>query len=109
MSDGSQQSANSTVTWQSSQPSVTTVNTQGYATAVGKGVAQVSAAYQGMTRSSSITVAPAALMSIAVSPNQISLPAGETEQLTATGTFTDGTTQNLTQSVAWISSGPATA
>jgi uncharacterized protein YjdB len=109
LSDGTQQSVSSSVIWQTSQATVATVNAQGYATAVGKGAAQLSAAYQGTTASASIAVGPPALVSIAVSPNQISLPAGETEQLTATGTFTDGTTQNLTQSATWISSGPAVA
>src|ERR1019366_7491555 len=59
--------------------------------------------------STAVTVGPAALVSIAVSPNQVSLPVGGTEQLTATGTFTDGTTQDLTQTATWISSGPTTA
>ena len=108
MSDGTQQSLNSSVTWQTSQSAVATVNVQGYLTAVGKGSAQVSAAYQGLTGNASITVVPATLVSITVSPNQVSLPVGETEQLAATGTFTDGTTQDLTQSVTWISSAPAT-
>ena len=109
LSDGTQQGVSSSVTWQTSQSAVATVNPQGYATAVGKGVAQCYAAYQGLTGSASITVGPPALVSITVSPNQLSLPVGETEQLTATGTFTDGTTQNLTQTATWISSGPATA
>jgi len=37
------------------------------------------------------------------------LPVGESEQLIATGTFSDGTFQNLTQSVTWSSSGSAIA
>ena len=109
MSDGTQQTLNSSVTWQTSQSAVATVNVQGYVTAVGKGTTQVSAAYQGLTGAASITVGPAVLVSLTVSPNQVSLPVGETEQLTATGTFSDGTTQDLTQSVTWISSVPATA
>ena len=109
LSDGTQQGVSSSVTWQTSQSAVATVNPQGYATAVGKGVAQLYAAYQEITGSASIAVGPPALVSITVSPNQVSLPVGETEQLTATGNFTDGTTQNLTQTATWISSGPAIA
>jgi hypothetical protein len=105
MSDGTQQAISSSVTWQTSLSSVAAVNAQGYVTAAGKGAAQVSAAYQGMSGSASITVGPAALVSITVSPNQSSLPIDETEQFTATGNFTDGSTQNLTQSVVWSSSG----
>jgi uncharacterized protein YjdB len=109
MSDGTQQTLNSSVTWQTSQSAVATVNVQGYVTAVGKGTTQVSAAYQGLAGAAAITVGPAVLVNLAVSPNQVSLPIGETEQFTATGTFSDGTTQDLTQSVTWISSAPTTA
>ena len=109
MSDGSQQTLSSSVTWQTSQSALATVNAQGVVTAVGKGNAHVSAVYQGLTGSASITVEPAALVSIAVIPNQVSLPLGQTEQFTASGTFTDGSTQNLTQSATWISSVPAIA
>src|SRR5208282_6121966 len=104
MSDGTQQAISSSVTWQTSLSSVAAVNAQGYVTAAGKGAAQVSAAYQGMSGSASITVGPPALLSITVSPNQASLPLDETQQFTATGNFTDGSTQNLTQSVVWSSS-----
>jgi hypothetical protein len=80
------------------------INTQGNVTGVSEGVAQVSAAYQGVTGTTSVTVGASALLSITVSPTQSSLPLGESEQLTATGNFSDGTTQNLTQSATWSSS-----
>jgi len=51
-----------------------------------------------------LTVGQAALLGIKLTPAQSSLPIGEAEQLTATGTYSDGTTQNLTQSVTWSSS-----
>jgi hypothetical protein len=108
-SDGSKQALTSSVTWQTSQPAVSTISTQGEVTAAGLGTAQVSAAYQGLTGVTSITVGPAALVSIAVGPNRSSLPIGESEQITATGTFSDGTTQNLTHSATWSSSGSAIA
>ena len=109
MSDGSQQTLSSSVTWQSSQSTIASVSTQGLVAAKGIGSAQVSATYQGLTGSASITVGPPALVSIAISatPPLSSLPIGETEQFTATGTYTDGSTQNLTQTATWISSAPA--
>ena len=107
--DGTQHALGTSVTWQTSQSNVATINTQGNVTGVGEGVAQVSATYQGVRGTTSVTVGQPGLLSITVSPNQSSLPAGESEQLTATGNFSDGTTQNLTQSVTWISSGSAIA
>src|SRR5580658_508010 len=108
MSDGTTQNP-TTVTWSSAQSSVAAVNAQGYVTAAGKGTAQVSAAYNGLTGSAAIAVGPPALVSIKVSPTPSSLPLGETQQFAATGNYTDGSTQNLTQSATWISSGPAIA
>jgi hypothetical protein len=107
--DGTQHALGASVTWQTSQSAVATINTQGNVTGVGEGVAQVSAAYQGVTGSTSVTVGPPALLSITVSPNQSSLALGESEQLTATGNLSDGTAQNLTQSATWSTSGSAIA
>lgn len=49
------------------------------------------------------------LQSIVVSTAQPILAVGAMEQLTATGTFSDGSTQNLTASVLWSSSRTAVA
>jgi hypothetical protein len=49
------------------------------------------------------------LSSIALTPANPSLPAGSTQQLKATGTFTDGSTSDVTNSVQWSSSTPAVA
>jgi trimeric autotransporter adhesin len=107
--DGTQHSLGASVTWQTSQSAVATINTQGNVTGVGEGVAQVSAAYQGVTGTTSVTVGQPGMLSITVSPNQSSLPAGESEQLTAIGYFSDGSVQNLTQSATWSSSAPSIA
>src|SRR4051812_19173241 len=55
--------------------------------------------------SGTITVnAPqAALTSIAVTPANPGIVTGTTEQFTATGTFSDNTTQNITGQVTWAS------
>jgi hypothetical protein len=46
----------------------------------------------------------AALQSLTVTAPNTSLLDGQTEQLTATGTFSDGSTQTMNSSVAWTSS-----
>lgn len=102
--DGTKQALTASVTWQSSQAAIAEINSQGVVAAMSQGVAQVSATYQGITGSTSVTVAQPALASIAVSPNPSSLPVGASEQLTATATLTDGTIQNVTQSANWSSS-----
>jgi len=45
-----------------------------------------------------------ALVSIAVTPATVTLAVNSTQQFTATGTFSDNSHQNLTNSVAWASS-----
>lgn len=107
--NGSQQTLGSAVTWQTNQSTVAMIDSQGNVTGVGQGVAQVSATYQGVKGTTAVTVAAPALLSVTISPNQSSLPVGESEQLTASGQFSDGTTQDLTQSVAWVSLGSAIA
>jgi hypothetical protein len=52
---------------------------------------------------------PAALVSITVTPANPSIPQATTQQFTATGTYTDGSTQNLTSTSTWTSSNPGIA
>ena len=56
-----------------------------------------------------VTVLPAVLLAVTVSPLVASIPVGETEQFTATGHYSDGSTQDLTDSVTWASSSSGTA
>lgn len=49
------------------------------------------------------------LASIAITPSPASIGAGSSVQFTATGTYTDGSTANITSSVTWSSSNPAIA
>ena len=49
------------------------------------------------------------LQSIAVTPANPSVPKGLTQQFTATGTFSDNSTQNLTNQVTWASATPSVA
>jgi hypothetical protein len=51
----------------------------------------------------------ATLTSIAVTPVNPTVPAGSTEQFTATGTYSDGSTPNLTSQVTWSSSNTGVA
>jgi hypothetical protein len=51
----------------------------------------------------------ASLVSIAVTPANPSIGKGATQQFTATGTYSDNSTQNLTSSVTWSSTSTTTA
>ena len=109
LSDGSTKNLTDLAQWQASPAGVASVAKDGDLKATSKGRVEVSAAYQGVTGTALITVANAALLSISITAPHPSLPLGESEQLVATGNFSDGSTQNLTQSVVWNSSSPAVA
>jgi uncharacterized protein YjdB len=107
-SDGSTKDLTSQVTWASATASVATISnasgSQGLATAVATGTSTISASLDGITGSTSLTVSAAVLQSIAVTPANTSLPTGETEQFTATGTLSDKSTEDLTSQATWASS-----
>jgi hypothetical protein len=60
--------------------------------------------YVGSTSSPLTQTVVAVLVSIAVSPQGLSVAALAMQQYTAEGTYNDGSTQNITSSVAWSSS-----
>ena len=57
-----------------------------------------------MNGTATLVVNPAALVSIAINPQSAAIALGTTQQFTATGTYTDGTTQDVTSVVTWSSS-----
>jgi trimeric autotransporter adhesin len=109
--DGSTQNVTTSVQWSVANPVLATISntlgTAGQLTGVAAGSTTVSATLNGVSGSASVTVSPAILTSITVTPPSLSLALGLTSGLTATGVFSDGSTQNLTATVAWSSSNPA--
>jgi uncharacterized protein YjdB len=101
--DGAEHDLNAPVAWESAHPDIVAVNDQGVIKAMKLGVSRVSATILGVTGLALVRVEAPALVTITISPGSSSLPVGESEQLAATGTYSDGTTQNLTQSVNWSS------
>jgi FG-GAP-like repeat/Bacterial Ig-like domain (group 2)/FG-GAP repeat len=94
--------APSGVTWATSNTAVATISSSGLVTTVAQGSVTVSATSGSVTGSTSLTVGPANLVSITVSPSNPSISAGQSQQFTATGSYTDGSSQSLTN-VTWSS------
>src|SRR5713101_2317934 len=107
--DGSTQNLTNTVTWTSLNPAVATISNSGLATGLAPGSTTIQAASGSVSGSTALTVTAATLVSMAVAPANPSIPKGATEQFTATGSYTDGSTQNLTNTVTWTSLNPAVA
>ena len=97
------------VTWSSSASGVAIVDASGNVTGTGVGPATISAKSGTVTGNASVTVTAATLQSIAVTPANPSMAIGTTRQFTATGTFSDSSTQDITTSVLWSSSAPTVA
>src|SRR5437870_10335139 len=86
-----------------------TAGSQGLASGVAAGSIRVNAASGSASGSANLTVTAAALVSIAIAPQNPSIVLGASQQFTATGTYTDGTAQDVTTAVNWASSNPAVA
>jgi hypothetical protein len=100
-SDGSTKSL-STVDWTTSDSSIAMINSSGLLTGVKQGSVMVSAKSGTISGSTSATIGAAQLVSIAVSPQNPSVRINKQQQFVATGTYTDGTSQPLTD-VTWTS------
>src|SRR5437588_348633 len=107
------QDVTSASTWTSSAPSVATISNAGLATAVALGSTTISATDGSNKAQTTLTISNVAVKSIAISCASGSLNCtstgatvtrGSTVQLTATATFTDNTTQDVTNSATWSSS-----
>jgi hypothetical protein len=103
-SDGTSLDLTSLVAWSSSAAAVATVTSKGLATGISSGNATIAAALGGITGTTTLAVTASALVSIDVSPTNASIAAGLTQQFTATGHYTDGSSVNLTHQLIWISS-----
>jgi YD repeat-containing protein len=103
-SDNTQQNVTSAVTWSSSALTIATVNSSGVASTLAQGSTTITATSGSINGSATLTVTAPTLVSLSISPTNPSVLKGATQQFTATGTYTDNSTQNLTNSATWSSS-----
>jgi Bacterial Ig-like domain (group 2)/Calx-beta domain len=96
-SDGTTADVSSQVSWASSGAAVG-VNSAGLATAKSVGTSSVTATIGSVTSAGTgVTVSPATLLSIAVTPAEATVVAGLTQQFVATGSYSDGTTAAIAE------------
>lgn len=104
-SDGSIVDATRSVVWSSTNPSVVRVTRYGVATGVKPGETRVFAELGGKIATANIIVTNARLEAFVVLPRSASVPIGLSGALRAIGTFSDGSTADITASVKWSLSG----
>lgn len=101
------------VVWASSSPGVASVSdvagSKGRAQGLAVGTATISATFGGVSGTSLLTVTAPVAQSLAIAPSTVNLTVGESKNLIATASFSDGTTQNVTDSTAWTSSATSIA
>ncbi len=109
--DGTQGDVTALAAWNSSQAAATVSSspgTQGMALGVSPGSTNITAALGSVTSSPALlTVTNASLVSLAVTPANSTVPFASSQQFVATGSFDDGTKQNISATVTWNSSNPA--
>ncbi|MFO0319445.1 MAG: Ig-like domain-containing protein, partial [Neisseriaceae bacterium] len=101
LENGSHQDISQSVDWSSS---IAEINNNGLFSATTVGSCTISASFGDLSGSTNINVTNAILKSIAITPANQEIPEGLTQHFTATGTYSDGTTSDITNDVTWISS-----
>ncbi|MBL0262533.1 MAG: Ig-like domain-containing protein [Leptospiraceae bacterium] len=117
-SDGSKQDITDLVSWTSGSPSQVNVGNStgsiGLATGLSQGSSTITASFPDSngnmvtSNASTLNISAATLNSIAIGLNT-NVGVGATKQYTATGTFSDNTTQDITVLVTWRSETTANA
>lgn len=100
------------VVWASSDPAVAAFvspATPGIVTGQLPGTAVLSASSGKITASLTITVSPATVTGLTITPEASSLSSGLNRQFSVSGSFSDATSQDLTFDADWVSSAPAVA
>jgi hypothetical protein len=92
------------ILWFSSDPTVATITSGGLVTAVNVGTVTITAVSGPFHAVTLLTVTPVTLVSMTVSPASPSIPKGRTQQYVASGTYSDNSTADITNSVIWSSS-----
>jgi uncharacterized protein YjdB len=107
-SDGTSTSTPAGLAYSTSAAAVATVNSAGLVTAVAKGSATITAAAGGKTATAAVTVTSKSLLSIAATPNPITVPVGGNQTITVKGTYDNGTTATIASGLTFTSSATST-
>jgi hypothetical protein len=112
-SDGTSSDITTQATWSLSSSVNAAISdstgSKGFLTAVNAGSVTVLATYAGSTGSKAVTISSITVSSIVVSPSSRSIAVGTTTQFTATATYSDGSTGDVTNSAVWSSSSSSVA
>jgi hypothetical protein len=107
-SDGSIQNVTGLASWNSSNPGIASIN-KGVVTGVSEGATNITATLNGKSANATLDVTAAVLTGLSVTPPNATIPKGLTQSYLAQGTYSDGTSLDVTGIVQWSSSNPSIA
>ncbi|MDR3491540.1 MAG: Ig-like domain-containing protein [Gammaproteobacteria bacterium] len=111
--NGHNQDITTSATWQSSDSTIATISnapgSEGLAYGIQVGSVTISATSGNVVGSTHLTVANPVLQTITVTPTTPTIANGTEQQFTATGNYSDSSTQDLTSAATWISNTPSVA
>jgi len=112
-SDNSTRNVTASATWSSSAPGVATVSnaaaSHGLAASLAMGQTRITASVGNVSGFSDLTIGPAVLVSLIVTPPNTAIAPGTAKQFIATGIYSDRTSSILTTAATWTSSSPDVA
>jgi hypothetical protein len=109
-SNGSTIDRTTASTWTSGTAGVATISpSSGFATGIATGTSLITATFEGMTATATLTVNTAISTKFEVTPATASIPATVIQQYTATETFSDGSTFDRTAVSTWSAADVAPA
>jgi hypothetical protein len=97
------------VSWRSSKNNLANLRGGGILHAKKTGTVTVTASASGISGSTTVTIGSGTLVSIVLQPANALVGVGTTQQFAAIGTFSDGSTQDVTINSHWSSSVPSVA
>ncbi|MCU8278354.1 Ig-like domain-containing protein, partial [Vibrio vulnificus] len=101
-SDATSSDVSNSVTWTPIDTATATVSSTGLLSGVEVGNTTLTATKDGVTSNTvDVNVSAAVITSIQVTPSPVSVAEGQTQQLTATATFSDATSSDVSNSVTW--------
>ncbi len=105
-SDDSKADVTEKAEWKSADEKIATV-AKGKVSVVGTGKTKITATYAGKTASTNVE--SLAIAKLAVDPSKVTIKKGETKALTATATYSDNTTKDVTGEAEWVSANKSVA
>ncbi|HPH66487.1 MAG TPA: Ig-like domain-containing protein [Kofleriaceae bacterium] len=108
--DGTMVDVTDSANWRSSDPAIATISsslTRGNITAIREGVTSVEVLFDGFQVVCDVTVLPATVTAIQLSPTSLTLARGEEQRVIASALYSDGTSLDVSDQASWTVSSTA--